>query len=45
MDKIPIKELVVQLEQELIRMGYAEATLDYYRINCNLITYVIYVNI
>lgn len=33
MDIIPIKELVISLEQELIRMGYAEATLNYYRAN------------
>ena len=33
MKRLPIKELVSCLEQELIRMGYAEATLDYYRVN------------
>ena len=31
--RLPIKELVKCLEQELIRMGYAEATLNYYRAN------------
>jgi integrase len=33
MEQLPIKELVRHLEQELIRMGYAEATLNYYRVN------------
>jgi site-specific recombinase XerD len=33
MKQLPIKELVNQLEQELKRMGYAESTLNYYRIN------------
>ena len=33
MERLPIKELIKRLEQELIRMGYAEATLDYYRVN------------
>jgi site-specific recombinase XerD len=32
-NKVPIKELVGLLEQELIRMGYKEATLNYYRDN------------
>ena len=33
MEQLPIKELIQQLEQELQRMGYAEATLNYYRVN------------
>ena len=33
MERLPIKELINRLEHELIRMGYAEATLDYYRVN------------
>jgi len=33
MEQLPIKELVIRLEQELRRMGYAEATLNYYRDN------------
>jgi site-specific recombinase XerD len=33
MERIPIKELIDSLEHELTRMGYAEATLDYYRVN------------
>lgn len=33
MEKLPIKELVTLLEQELIRQGYKEATLKYYRDN------------
>ena len=33
MEQMPIKELITHLEQELIRMGYAEATLNYYRVN------------
>jgi len=32
-NKVPIRELVSLLEQELIRMGYKEATLNYYRDN------------
>ena len=33
MEKMPIKELVVKLERELIRMGYKDSTLKYYREN------------
>jgi hypothetical protein len=33
MERMPIKELINLLEQELVRMGYAEATLEYYRVN------------
>jgi len=33
MEQLPIRELVCRLEQELKRMGYAEATLNYYRDN------------
>jgi site-specific recombinase XerD len=33
MEQLPMKELIKRLEQELIRMGYAEATLNYYRVN------------
>ena len=33
MERLPIKELVTRLERELIRMGYAKATLHYYRVN------------
>lgn len=33
MERLPIKELINRLERELIRMGYAEATLNYYRGN------------
>jgi len=33
MKRFSVKELVNRLEQELIRMGYAEATIDYYRVN------------
>jgi site-specific recombinase XerD len=38
MERLPVKELVIRLEQELIRMGYAQATLDYYRRNWRMIT-------
>ena len=31
MEPIPIKDLIIGLEKELIRMSYAPATLDYYR--------------
>ena len=37
MNRMTIKELVKQLEQELIRMGYAEATLSYYHTNWKMI--------
>ena len=33
MEKVPIRELINRLEQELTRMGYAEGTLNYYRVN------------
>ena len=33
MKKLPIKELITLLEQELIRQGYKEATMNYYRNN------------
>ena len=33
MENLPIRELVTLLEQELIRVGYKEATLNYYRDN------------
>lgn len=33
MERITLKELLKLLEQELIRMGYKEATLEYYRAN------------
>jgi len=33
MEQLPIKELVIRLEQELRHLGYAEATLNYYRDN------------
>ena len=33
MEKVSLKELLQLLEQELIRVGYKEATLSYYRIN------------
>ena len=33
MEKIKLKELLNLFEQELIRMGYKEATLKYYRTN------------
>ena len=33
MERLPIKELLNKLEKELQRMSYAEATLDYYRVN------------
>jgi len=33
MERLPIKKLINHLEQELIRMGYAESTLNYYRTN------------
>lgn len=33
MERLTIKELANRLERELIRMGYAEATLNYYRTN------------
>jgi len=33
MEKTTVKELVSRLEQELIRQGYKEATLNYYRTN------------
>ena len=40
MNKLPIRELLVQLEQELIREGYKEATLNYYRNNWRqIVTY------
>ena len=32
-EKIPLKELIKLLEQELIRVGYKETTLSYYRIH------------
>ena len=38
MERMPIEELIKRLEQELIRMGYAEATLNYYRVNWKQIT-------
>jgi len=31
MEKVTIRELITRLERELIRVGYAEATLNYYR--------------
>lgn len=31
MEKVPIPELIRLLEQELIRQGYKDATLKYYR--------------
>jgi site-specific recombinase XerD len=37
MEKVPLKELVKLLEQELLRMGYKEGTLLYYRANWNRI--------
>ena len=37
MERLTIKELVNKLEQELVRMGYAEATLNYYRTNWKMI--------
>ena len=37
MEKVPIRELIAGLEQELMRVGYKEATLDYYRGNWNRI--------
>ena len=33
MRKLPIRELITLLEQELIRQGYKEATMNYYRNN------------
>ena len=33
MNNIPLRQLLNQLEQELIRLGYKEATLNYYRSN------------
>jgi site-specific recombinase XerD len=33
MNNIPLKQLLRQLEQELVRLGYKEATLNYYRSN------------
>ena len=33
MSNQPIRELITLLEQELIRQGYKEATLNYYREN------------
>ncbi|MDR2571549.1 MAG: tyrosine-type recombinase/integrase [Oscillospiraceae bacterium] len=33
MEKVPLKELVELLEQELLRVGYKESTLLYYRAN------------
>jgi len=33
MDNLPIRELITLLEQELIRVGYKDATLNYYRDN------------
>ena len=33
MERLPIKDLVIRLEKELQRIGYAEATLNYYRVN------------
>jgi len=38
MERLSMKELVPRLEQELIRMGYAEGTLKYYRANWKMIT-------
>jgi len=37
MERPTIRELVSNLERELIRMGYAEATLKYYRANWKMI--------
>ena len=37
MEQQKIRELISSLEQELIRMGYAEATLNYYRTNWKMI--------
>ena len=37
MERQTIRKLVNNLEQELIRMGYAEATLNYYRTNWKMI--------
>ena len=37
MEQQKIRELINSLEQELIRMGYAEATLSYYRTNWKMI--------
>jgi hypothetical protein len=40
MEKLTIRELVILLEQELIRIGYKDATLNYYRENWKrIITY------
>jgi len=39
MERVPIKELIARLERELVRVGYAEATLDYYRTNWKRIIY------
>lgn len=40
MDKVTIRELTTLLEQELIRVGYKDATLNYYRENWKrIITY------
>ena len=38
MERLSMKELVPRLEQELIRMGYAEGTLKYYRAKWKMIT-------
>ena len=37
MERPTIRELVTSLEKELIRMGYAEGTLKYYRMNWKMI--------
>lgn len=40
MEKLTLKELVILLEQELICIGYKDATLNYYRENWKrIITY------
>jgi site-specific recombinase XerD len=33
MERVPIRELITQLEQEMLRVGYKEGTLGYYRDN------------
>lgn len=33
MERVPLRELISLLEQELVRMHYKEATLNYYRVN------------
>ena len=33
MEKVSLQELVKLLEQELVRVGYKEATLSYYRVH------------